>query len=31
MGKVHLKIRLHKRGLDRKKDCIMNIKKMRHE
>ena len=31
MGKVHLKIGLHKRGLGLKKDCVMNMKDMSHE
>ena len=31
MGKIHLKIRLHKRGLGLKKDCVMNMRDLRHE
>ena len=31
MGKIHLKIRLHKKGLDLKKYSIMNMTDMCHE
>ena len=31
MGKAHLKIRYHKRGLGSKKDCVMNMRELRHE
>ena len=31
MGKSHLKIRYHKRGLSLKKDCVMNMTVLRHE
>ena len=31
MGKTHLKIRYHKRGLGLKKDCVMNMRELRHE
>ena len=31
MGKSHLKIRSHKRGLSLKKDCVMNMTVLRHE
>ena len=31
MGKVHLKLILHKRGLGLKKDFIMNMRDMCHE
>ena len=28
---IHLKIRLHNRGLSLKKDCVMNMRDLRHE
>ena len=31
MGKSHLKIRYHKRGLSLKKDCVINITVLPHE
>ena len=31
MEKAHLKIRYHKRGLGLKKDCVMNMRDLRHE
>ena len=31
MGNVHLKIRLHRRGLSLKRDCVMNMRDLRHE
>ena len=31
MGKAHLIIRYHKRGLGLKKDCVMNMRDLRHE
>ena len=31
MGKSHLKIRYHKRGLSLKKDCVMNMTVLCHE
>ena len=31
MGKAHLKIRYHKKGLGLKKDCVMNMRELRHE
>ena len=31
MVKNYLKIRLHKRGLGLKKDCIMSMRDLRHE
>ena len=31
IGNVHLKIRLHKRGLSLKKDCAMNMRDLHHE
>ena len=31
MGKSHLKIIYHKRGLSLKKDCIMNMTVLHHE
>ena len=31
MGKAHLKIRYHKRGLGLKKDYVMNMRDLRHE
>ena len=31
MGNVHLKIRLHKRGLSLKRDCVMNMRDLCHE
>ena len=31
MGIVHSKIRLHKRGLSLKRDCVMNMRDLRHE
>ena len=31
MGKAHLKISYHKRGLGLKKDCVMNMRDLRHE
>ena len=31
MGNVHLKIRLHKRGLSLKRDCVMNMRDLRHK
>ena len=31
MGKIHLKIKLHKRGLGLKKDCVMNMRDLCHE
>ena len=31
MGNVHLKIRLHKRGLSLKRACAMNMRDLRHE
>ena len=31
MGKYHLKIRYHKRGLCLKNDCIMNMTLLHHE
>ena len=31
MGKGHLKIRYHKKGLCPKKDCVMNITVLHHE
>ena len=31
MGKSHLKIKYHKRGLYLKKDCVMNMTVLRHE
>ena len=31
MGKSHLKIKYHKRGLYLKKDCLTNMTVLRHE
>ena len=31
MGKIPLKIRVHKRELGLKEDCVMNISNMCHE
>ena len=31
MGKSHLKIRYHKKGLCLEKDCVMNMTVLRHE
>ena len=31
MGKAHLKIRYHKRGLGWEKDCVMNMRDLCHE
>ena len=31
MGKSHLKIKYHKRGLYLKKDCVTNMTVLRHE
>ena len=31
MGKAHLKIRYHKRGLGLEKGCVMNMRDLRHE
>ena len=31
MGKAHLKISYHKRGFGLKKDCVMNMRDLRHE
>ena len=31
MGKSHLKIKYHKRGLYLKRDCVMNMTVLRHE
>ena len=31
MGKAHLKIRYDKWGLGSKKDCVMNMRDLRHE
>ena len=31
MGKSHLKIKKHKRGLYLKKDCVTNMAVLRHE
>ena len=30
MGKAHLKIRYHKKGLGLEKDCVMNMRDLRH-
>ena len=31
MGKSHLKIRYHKRGLSLEKDCVMHMTALHHE
>ena len=31
MGKAHLKVRYHKRGLGFEKDCVMNMTDQHHE